>query len=144
MAFQSPLGNADVGGIKVVARDSLRFLGAVLLTLRIQSEDRADDGGQQQQQGKGNRPHGRRAMSPCEFLEPVSQGRGGGVDRFVVQMAPEVIGQTVRCFVSPLPVLFQGFHHDPVEVTAHQAVEPGWFRSVFFGNGVEFILGHCA
>src|SRR5262245_4422707 len=42
-------------------------------------------------------------------------------------MVQDVGGQRAGRFVTPIAVLFQGLHHNPVELSAYILAKPGWF-----------------
>jgi WD40 repeat protein len=54
------------------------------------------------------------------LLEPVKLTGRPGRDRFVVQVPLQVSSQTVGGVVTPLTVLLQALHHDPVQVALEQ------------------------
>jgi hypothetical protein len=52
-----------------------------------------------------------------ELVQPIRCTGVSGHDRFVLQMAADILSQAVGRLISPGAVLLQGLHHDPVKVT---------------------------
>ena len=63
-------------------------------------------------------------VPPGELPQPIPGRRRAGLHRLVGQVALEVARQAVGRLVSPVAVLLQRLHHDPVQLAAHQPAQP--------------------
>ena len=88
----------------------------------------ADDCAQHQRyahHGCGQDPH---RVAAGELVESVRGRRWTGLHGFVVQVPLHIRCETIGRFVAAVAVLFQGLHHNPVELAPHQLRQLGWFH----------------
>ena len=57
----------------------------------------------------------------CKLAQRVNHGRRSGDDGFIVQKTFYIGRQSVGRFVTAGAVLFQGLHHDPVQIALDQS-----------------------
>jgi hypothetical protein len=78
----------------------------------------SEDSGEQDEQDHKGADGQTELPSPDELARPVGQARRPRQNRLVAQVAPDIRGEVVRRVVSTRSVLFQRFHHDPVQIAA--------------------------
>ena len=57
------------------------------------------------------------------FLQSIRRGRRTRFDRLIVQVTFNIGGQSVRGLVTPVAVLVQGLHHQPVEFARQRILQ---------------------
>ena len=64
------------------------------------------------------------AVASSELAKPVDGRWRTGLDRLVAEMAQHVGGEVAGRVVAARAVLFEGLHHDPVEVALDDLAQP--------------------
>jgi len=77
------------------------------------------------QHSSGDENHGgqRRPVAPGELPQPVPRRRRTGLHRLIVQVALHIHREAVGGLVTPVAVLFQRLHHDPVQLAAAEPAQ---------------------
>ena len=99
------------------------ILGPPLLPAGLDQGERRGDDPAEQGQHHERRGHDPAPVPPEEFPQAIDpRGRTGG-DRLVVGEPLQVLGQADGGVVTPLPLLGQRLHHDPVEVALDEPAQ---------------------
>jgi hypothetical protein len=88
----------------------------------------ADDGARDEEQQKTDCDGQWNAMPARELPKPIPRRWRTGLHWLVVQVSLQVGGEGSGRFVAAIAVLFEGLHHDPVELAADQFAEAGGLR----------------
>src|SRR5262245_40382485 len=62
-------------------------------------------------------------VPPGELLQAIGRRRWAGDDCFVIQVVLDIRRETVGRLVAAVAVLFEGLHHDPVQLAADELGE---------------------
>jgi len=117
-----------------------QLAGLVLVRLdrlmaRLGDQDDAGRQGDRRGDQQDRRRADKRPVPPGPFRRPVRQRRRPGLDRLVVQVTLHVPGEIRGRLVTPRAVLFQGLHHDPVQVAAELATKTPCVHAAVRGDG---------
>jgi hypothetical protein len=94
--------------------------------------------GRQREEDEGGGEHGG-AVTADEEPEPVAEpGRARG-HRLASKMAPDVVGEFPGGFVAMGPLLFEGLHHDAVQIRAQAAGQAARVAAAILGHRGQFV-----